>query len=159
MIIVSMLYNVFYALLYYSLFHISMNSSEGVLLIQLWENVANEREINAHVKLPLNCELNVVFGDSIRDILIILQKTSSHEPQAGMRLYLALIILGAREFKCIQIKSLWSCMVPLQGLKFLHSYCNVNDDSKFVYLSNSLIQPDYTMYKLQLTPDDSDFTR
>jgi len=26
--------------------------------------------------------------------------------------------------------------------------CNVNDDSKFVYLSHSLIQPDYTMFKL-----------
>jgi len=54
----------------------------------------------------------------IRKILINLQK-SSHEPLTGMHWYLAWNILGARRFKFVQMKSLGSCMSPLQGLKLL----------------------------------------
>jgi len=49
------------------------------------------------------------------------KKYSSQEPLARMHLCLAWIILGAREFKFLQIKSLGSCMAPPQRLKRLHS--------------------------------------
>jgi len=43
-----------------------------------------------------------------------LQKASSHEPLAGMHWCLALIILGARKFKFVQMKCLyghvWPCL-------------------------------------------------
>jgi len=52
----------------------------------------------------------------------MLQK-SSEEPLARMYGYLAWsIILGARRFKVVQIKSLGSCMAPPQGLKLLQTW-------------------------------------
>jgi len=42
----------------------------------------------------------------IRKMLLNLQKSSSHEPLAGMLLYLVWNILGARRFKFVQMKSL-----------------------------------------------------
>jgi len=42
----------------------------------------------------------------IKTILLNLQKSSSHEPLAGMHCYLAWGILGARRFKFVKIKSL-----------------------------------------------------
>jgi len=58
---------------------------------------------------PIRCK--------IRKLLINLQKSSSHEPQAGMHWYLVWSILGEKRL----VKSLGPCMAPSQGLKLLHS--------------------------------------
>jgi len=42
----------------------------------------------------------------IKKILINIRKSSSHEPLAGMLLYLAWNVLGAKRFKFVQMKSL-----------------------------------------------------
>jgi len=61
---------------------------------------------------PIRCK--------IKKYLINLQK-SYGKPLAGMHWYLIWIILLERRFNFVQIKSLWSCMTPPQGLKLLHS--------------------------------------
>jgi len=50
-----------------------------------------------------------------RKMLINLEKSSSHVPQARMHCYLAWSILGARRFKFVQMKSLGLCMAPIPG--------------------------------------------
>jgi len=63
----------------------------------------------------------------IRKKFINLQKSSSHEPLAGMHWYLAWNMLGARIFNFVQIKSLVSCMASPQGLTLVHSNIYRND--------------------------------
>jgi len=48
------------------------------------------------------------IGGKLRKMLINLQKSSSHEPLAGMHWYLAWDMLGTRRFKFVQMKSLGS---------------------------------------------------
>jgi len=56
------------------------------------------------------------FRGKIRKILIYLEKSSAHEPLAGMYRHLAWSILWARRFNVVQMKPLGSCMAPPQGL-------------------------------------------